>query len=424
MSLLGKGIEARRGRRVVASHAIARASFLAAGVFAAVAVGWAVWVVWRGDSWWGPLHTFLAGTVLLAIAGATQMFTITWSAAPAPPAVLARTQRWTLVAGVALVLVGMASDVGWVIVTGAVLAIVGLGLLALSLWSAVRNSLLRRFDLSARFYMLAIAAGVIGISLGGIMGAEAAGQSFLDIRLVHSHLNLVGLVGFTIVGTLPTILPTFAHHKAVSGIEAKVSWWLAVLAAVLIGSGLFVGGTGVGIGTALAGVALFLILAGVLVRLGKRGFEGGLPYLQVTVGSVWLGTWAIVEGIRITSGWTPEHFSEWTAAVVIAGVGQVLLGSLAYLLPVLAGPAPRLGRNFARTHSRPWLPLGLANVGAVALLAGFPVVAFAAVAAWVVDFGVRLAIMEWGSGNKGGGEQNDHDRDETAGDSDGPGSPD
>lgn len=423
MSLLGKGTEARRGRRVVASHAIARASFLAAGVFAAVAAGWAVWVVWRGDSWWGPLHTFLAGTVLLAIAGATQMFTITWSAAPAPPAVLSRTQRWTLVAGVALVLVGMVSEIRWVIVTGAALAMVGLGLLALSLWSAVRNSLLRRFDLSARFYMLALAAGVTGVALGGIMGAEVAGQSFLDIRLVHSHLNLVGLVGFTIVGTLPTILPTFAHHKAVSGAEAKVAWWLAVLAAVLIGSGLFTGGTGVGIGTAVAGVALFLILAGVLLRLGRRGLEGGLPYLQVAVGSVWLGAWAAIEGIGLISGWIPGPFSAWTAAVVVAGVGQVLLGSLAYLLPVLAGPAPRLGRNFARTHSRPWLPLGLANLGAVALLVGFPVIAFVAIAAWVADFGIRLATMEWGSGNEGGGEQHDNNRDETAGDPDSAGSP-
>ncbi len=422
MSLFGKGLEARRGRRVVASHSIARASFRAAGVFGVVAVGWAVWVVWQGASWWGPLHTFLAGTVLLAIAGATQMFTITWSAAPAPPAVLARTQRWTLIAGVALVLVGMAFEIGWVIVTGAGLAIVGLGLLALSLWSAVRNSLLRRFDLSARFYMLALASGVIGISLGGVMGGEVAGDSFLDVRLVHSHLNLVGLVGFTIVGTLPTILPTFAHHKAVSGIEAKVSWWLAVVAALLIGSGLFVGGAGVGTGTVVAGVALFLILAGVLLRLGRRGFEGGLPYLQVTVGSVWLGAWAVIEGIGLISGWIPEHFSQWTAAVVIAGVGQVLLGSLAYLLPVLAGPPPRLGRNFTRTHSRPWLPLGLANLGAVALLVGFPVIAGVGIAAWVADFGVRLATMEWSSGNEGGGEQHDNDRDETAGDADGAGS--
>lgn len=423
MSFLRKGMEARRGRRVGATHTIARTSFLVAGAFAAVAVGWAVWVVWRGGSWWGPLHSFLAGTVLLAIAGATQMFTITWSAAPAPPAVLSRTQRWTLVAGVALVLAGMAFEIGWVIVTGAVLAIVGLALLALTLWSAVRNSLLRRFDLSARFYMLALAAGVTGISLGGIMGAEVAGQSFLDIRLVHSHLNLVGLVGFTIVGTLPTILPTFAHHKAVSGVEAKVSWWLAVVAAVFIGSGLVIGGTGVGIGTALAGVSLFLILTGVLVRLRRRGFEGGLPYFQVAIGSTWLGAWAVIEGIGLMSGWIPERFSEWTAAVVIAGVGQVLLGSLAYLLPVLAGPAPQLGRNFARTHSRPWLPLGLANLGAVVLLVGIPVIAGVAIAAWVADFAVRLATMEWGSGNKGGGQQHNNDRDETAGDADGPGSP-
>ena len=91
---------ADRANRVVGSHVIARRALAAAGVFALIALGWGVVVLMQGGSWWGPLHAFLAGTVVLAISGASQMFTITWAAAPAPPAWLARLQLWLVVAGV------------------------------------------------------------------------------------------------------------------------------------------------------------------------------------------------------------------------------------------------------------------------------------------------------------------------------------
>lgn len=390
-------IEVRRRRRVVASHDIARSAFRVAALFGLIAVGWAGWVLWQGGSWWGPLHAFLAGTVLLAIAGATQLFTYTQTAAPAPPAAVVHAQRWALVLGIALVLAGMGLSSRWAVAVGAGLMVSGLGLLAFSLWSAVRSSLLRRFDLSARFYLLAVLAGVVGVVLGAVMGAGSAGARFADIRLVHSHLNLIGLVGLTIVGTLPTILPTFAHHTAVSGREAKIAWWLAVGAVGAVGSGLLWGETAVGFGTIAVGVSLGLILAGILGRLGRRGREGGLPYLQVVVGSIWLGVWALLDGVTLVTGSPPLSFSKWTAAVVMAGVGQILAGSLAYLLPVLAGPPPRLGRNVARTHAHSWLPLLLANSGALAFILDMPTVGIVAIGAWVVDFASRLFGMEWRS---------------------------
>jgi nitrite reductase (NO-forming) len=362
-----------------------------------ISVCWAVWVLWQGGSWWGPLHAFLAGTVLSAIAGATQLFTITWAAAPAPPAALADSQRWSLVAGVGLVLVGMALAQVWAVIAGVTLVLIGLGLLAYSLWSAVRRSLLRRFDLSARFYLLALTAGAVGVVLGGLLGSGSPGAASPGLRLVHSHLNLVGLIGLTIAGTLPTILPTFAHHKAVSRNEARVAWWLALVAVVALLTGLSLGELAVGVGTIAAGSSLALILAGVVIRLGRRGLEGGLPYLQVAIGSVWLCVWACVEGLGLLAGSVPAHFSVWTAVVVAAGVGQVLLGSLAYLLPVLAGPPPRLGRNLTRTHAYAWLPLTLANVGAAALIVGLPIVGVVGITVWLGDFAGRLLRMEWRS---------------------------
>jgi nitrite reductase (NO-forming) len=388
--------DAGRRRRVVESHQIARAAFRSAALFAVVAAGWAVWVLFRGGSWWGPLHAFVAGSVLLSISGAAQLFTVTWSSAPAPPAWLTGSQRWAVIVGVGLVLVGASGRWSALVLTGGVLAGVGIVLLAASLIGAVRRSLLRRFDLSARFYVLALACGFVGIGLGVVMGVGAMPARFPTMRLVHVHANLVGLVGFTIVGTLPTILPTFAHHRMVSGREARAAWGLAVASGMLIVGGIVGGERAVGVGSLLAAASLLTITVGVVARLGRKGLDGGLPYLQVLAGCGWLAGWAIVDGARLVMGELLAPFAPLTAVVVAVGVGQVLAGSLAYLVPVLIGPAPLLGRNSERMHARPWLPLTAANVAGVLLLAGVPSLALGLIALWILDFAARLMRLERG----------------------------
>ena len=215
--------------RVVESHHIARAAFLAAFAFALVAVGWSIYVLAVGGSWWGPLHAFLAGTVLLAISGASQMFTITWSSTTPPSGARVLTQRWLIIAGVACVLVGVAFDMAALVWLGGAAAVAGVALLGVIIYAAIRKSLLRRFDLSARFYLVAFAAGVVGISLGPLMGAGSELAASQSIRLVHAHLNLVGLVGLTIIGTIPTFLPTTAYSRAVSGREALAALWMSLV---------------------------------------------------------------------------------------------------------------------------------------------------------------------------------------------------
>jgi nitrite reductase (NO-forming) len=365
----------------------------------AIAVGWSLWVLVRGGSWWGPIHAFLLGTVTLAIAGASQMFTITWSAAPAPSAMVAAAQRWSHAVGAAMILVGVAVRSTGAVVVGGVAVVAGMVLLAGSLVSAVRRSLLRRFDLSARFYLLAIACALVGVVLGVLMDVGVVGAHYTRFRVVHGHLNLVGFVGFTIVGTLPTILPTFARHRAVSGREAVWAWRVAAVAAASMAAGLVVGTVAVAVGTILAAAALMRVVAGVTVRLGRIGARGGLPYLQVTLGSVWLVAWAMVDGWGLLAGAATPAFDPWIVAAVLAGVGQVLLGSLAYLIPVLAGPGPRLGRNLERFDRRRSVPLVAANGAAMSVLVGASWPAATMLAVWLVDFGRRLVALDRTSGS-------------------------
>lgn len=377
-----------RGNRVVESHSIARAAFRLAGVFGAVAAVWSMVVIVSGGSWWGPLHAFVAGTVVLAISGASQMFTVTWSAAPASSGRVTAAQRWLAAVGVAVVLVGVSASLEALVWIGAAGLVASLLVLGWSIRATIARSLLRRFDLSSRFYLTAFAAGVVGVSLGGALGADAVGGAFADVRLVHSHLNLIGLIGFTIIGTLPTFLATVAHHRVVSGQEAKVGWWLTVAAGVMIAAGLGFGRWAVGVGTALAGVAALAVLAGIVGRLRhKIRFE--LPFLQISLGTVWLGAWAIADGVRLVIGAPPPPFSGWTAAAVLAGIGQVLVGSLAYLLPVLAGPP--LGPNQARMTRMPQIPLILLNAAGLAFILGVGPVGAVLAGLWAVDFLVRLA---------------------------------
>ena len=111
-------------------------------------------------------------------------------------------------------------------------------------------------------------------------------------------------------------------------------------------------------------------------------------------GSIWLAVWAIVDASRLISDQAVPPFDRWIAAAVIAGVGQVLFGSLAYLIPVLLGPGPRLTRNFERMDSHRWLPLAALNGAAVALIADVPTVTLILLAVWLVDLLRRLVTLE------------------------------
>ena len=377
----------RRAGRVVASHQIARAAFLAALGFAVLAVGWGVYVLVAGGSWWGPLHAFLAGTVLLAIAGAGQMFTITWSSTIPPRAVTVVMQRWLLVVGVGLVLAGVTFDAPALVWVGGTSTIAGLVILGWVILSAVRKSLLRRFDLSARFYLLAFAAGIVGVALGTLMGVGAMGGFFTTGRLVHAHLNLIGLVGLTIIGTIPTLLPTTAYHRAVSGKEALWAWWLSLAGTAAIVSGLWEPRLA-GVGTLAIALAGLLALGGILVRIGDRG-RHKITFLQITIGTLWLIGWAIADGLTLAGGRAMTQFSGWTGAVVLAGVGQVLAGSLAYLVPVLRGSP--FEENREAMERRPWLPLVALNAAGLCLGVGLPVPAIVLTGVWLGDFAFRLA---------------------------------
>lgn len=95
--------------------------------------------------------------------------------------------------------------------------------------------------------------------------------------------------------------------------------------------------------------------------------------------------------MALISGEAAVPFSGWTAAAVLAGVGQVLAGSLAYLVPVLAGPP--LGDNLRRLTAHGWIPLATANLAGMALVARLAPAALVLIGVWLTDFARRLVSI-------------------------------
>jgi hypothetical protein len=169
--------------------------------------------------------------------------------------------------------------------------------------------------------------------------------------------------------------------------EAIVAWWLCVAAGIAFLSGLFAPQAVIGSGSALVALAAALVLSGVVARLWRIG-RGKLAFLQITAGVVWLISWAVTDAFALLAGSGFAPFSVWAAAAVVTGVGQVLLGSLAYLTAVLLGPPLR--RRMGIFEERWALPLIAANAGGIALVSGWPVPALIGFSVWLADFAWRL----------------------------------
>ncbi|HEX6238730.1 MAG TPA: hypothetical protein VFZ68_16130, partial [Acidimicrobiales bacterium] len=154
---------------------------------------------------WLPLHLFLAGGLALAISAATQQFAVTWSAGPAPPPAAAQAQRWSVALGAAGVTAAREADLPWAVLAvagGAFIA--GLAGLAALLVATVRRGTERRFDVALGWYVAALACGVAGAGIGVVTAGGWAG----DLRGAHVVLNLLGLVGLVIGGTVPFFVAT------------------------------------------------------------------------------------------------------------------------------------------------------------------------------------------------------------------------
>lgn len=379
----------RAGSR--ASPGVAAAPFFAAatlyllvagGLQVARAAGAPDLAGWR----WPILHLAAIGGATQLIFGAMTFFATTLLMAGTAPAWMSRAQ-WMLVNLSALSLVAgvlyaapALSLIGWMALVGA------LGLLFAAL-RTLRARSLARPDPTLRYYETAIVFLAAGATLGIMMllGIDDLLAPRVPVRLAHMHLNLVGWITLTIVGTmrlfLPTVLGTPARHLNPLWIE----YWPLAAGTALIAAGWLAEATVVFVvGFVLEGLGILAYSVSVFRQgLAHRG-PLTLPGAHLLAATFWLlamtlGTLAITTIRRAD----PIEAAAWTAAVASVGfvgfVGQTILGAWTHLFTIVPSTFTRLSSPPAESlrpgyrailHGQRLPQLVLTNAGVAALALG------------------------------------------------------
>ena len=363
------------------------------------------WIVARGPGsapGWLLVHLLLLGAVTNAILTWTGHFAATLLQ---QPQLSRRVMAWRLIAlniAIPAVLVGVHQ--GWTAV-----AVVGAGMLAavmtvhgFLLWRTVHAGRERRLAPTVQFYWVAAIALVLGVACGTAMEIGVPAEWYPRVYAVHVHLNLLGWVTLTVLGTEFSLWPTALRTRMVDGLERAARRCLPGCAT---GLGLVV----VGLMTASRPVTLtglLLYLAAVVVFLDP--FVRTALQRRPTTVSTWMlaastGWLLIALGADVVAvlrsgdpSWLADQFAALVPWFLTGFVVQVLLGALSYLLPVVLGGGPTIGRRTAAALDRWGLVrvLGL-NAGVMLLALPWPALApfgWALVAAVVATFAALAFI--------------------------------
>lgn len=361
------------------------AAFMATAAVVAVAGG--------ADRQWMALHLLLVGGVLSAISATTQMFAITWSAAPPPPGLLVALQRWVLALGAIALVSGRETDLTGLAGAGGSAVILALLLLAHLLAHIRSRVVVGRHLATIDGYLLAVVVGVAGLTLGLWMavGSPSDPARILD---AHTTLNLFGLVGLVVAATVPSFIATQARTKMnrrYRPVRARVVLGAMAGGVVLAAAGMATGRTGLAAFGLVVLLGSMVATGALLPRLGRRQWSWAGPRLaQVVAALAW---WVVAVVWALVAVNDPARGTQRVWLVLaVGGIAQLVIGSLAYLGPIMRGREHR-GQLRAFAICRSWLSLVAGNLAAVAVAAGWWTFAAVALAVWLVDFVVRAVLL-------------------------------
>lgn len=285
---------------------------------------------------WLPLHLALAGAVSLAIAGAMQNFALTLSAAPDAEPRIVWTQFVAANLGALLVAVGYPTETGWLVAAGGTLFVVAAGILGGLVVRARRIGLNRRHALPFAMYGAAIAAVLVGGTLGAVVGSRVVSdpQTWLELRRAHLTLNVLGWVSLTIAGTLVTFLPTVLRIRMPAW-HGTASGALLVSGAAAIAVGLGLASRPVALAGSLAFAAGALGLAWMAVKAFRMPRSWPVPVAAKHLVSAL--AWFVVGALALPwmlAGDLVGSREPFLAIFVCGWALQTLLGAWQYLLPM------------------------------------------------------------------------------------------
>jgi nitrite reductase (NO-forming) len=311
---------------------------------------------WR----WLLVHLLLLGAATNAIVVWSNHFAAAVLRSPAPAH-----RRWevarlaTLNAGVAGVLVTgtVAPGQRWLAVAGpaAVFGAVLAHLVALVV--RLRRALPARHRVIVHYYLAAAVALLVGVPVGSGMLLAPGDPRLL---LFHAHVNLLGWVTLTVLGTLLTLWPTVLRTRMAGG-EVRAATRalpLAVAGLGLLGVGLLAWWPPVA-ATGLALVAAAVVVISVpAVASARARPPSSFAGWSIAAAVGWLLVALAVDLATLVTAAGPVGAAERFGVVLVpllAGfVAQVLIGALAYLLPMALGGGPARVRARTARLDRHW----------------------------------------------------------------------
>src|SRR5581483_4488186 len=194
------------------------------------------------------------------------------------------------------------------------------------------------------FYGAALTMLVVGLGIGISIALRLIPTAMVgQARLAHVHLNILGFVTLTIVGTMHNLFPTVLNAPLFSARLAR--WTFAVLPAglLILVVGFFLGSVPVEIG----GGAVILIGALLYaVNMIRTWLAAGRPRGAATEHLLFATFFliaAVTAGLLMTIDylWEPPpvplgrlHFVAYTHLALIGFILQPIMGALSHLLPV------------------------------------------------------------------------------------------
>lgn len=332
------------------------------------------------------VHMALVGGVVQMIFGALLAFIPPLLMAPFEEKKSRGAQYVLLNGGTAGLLVGF--GLGDLPLAGMFGAAVGLAFVMLFAETlALLRKSVQRAGLSLWFYGLAVLALLAGIGLAESIAFGAFTPERVNLaRLAHLHLNLLGFVTLTIVGTAHTMFPTIAGSGLYSqrlalascaalpvGVLALVAGFLLAEPSVQLGAGLVV----------LAGVLCYGW--NILKTWLAAETKDSLPVLHLLCATGWLFLTACAGLFLAWNGRTEPpaipigtaHLMGYGHMALVGFVLQTIMGALSHLLPVILSlnrvksrkkRGPYLERLAGLIDSGKWFQLGALNLGLVAMI--------------------------------------------------------
>lgn len=322
---------------------------------------------------WLVVHLFLLGAVTNAIVTWTEHFTITLLRVRQPSR---RQSAWRLVAlnlAVIATLVGVSVPNSVLIIVGAGSLMLVIAIHAYNLYRLSNRALQNRFAGTVHFYLAAASCLMLGVLFGVLSAFQKDGSALRDsLHVAHLHANLLGWVGVTVIGTLFTFWPTILRTKMVDGVMKS-----AKLSLPFLFTGISVAAISLAMNqryVAIFGMILYALGIGVVsvpfIGTWRQKAPRDLPTFSIVCSALWLSLGVLSDLAALALLGSLADYVIWVdrfiPAFLIGFVGQILLGALTFLVPVILGGGPAAVREHIKRLSLMWQArILIFNVGAV-----------------------------------------------------------